>query len=114
MSDIQYRSLPTFTQQWTPGNVNDANWYRWSTQTENGTPPSSESAVTIGASPFTYTAPEKGFLVVSGGTITSVMISRIPNQFYLTGQTAGMFPLSQNDSLKFVFTGKPIMTFFPT
>lgn len=110
----QFRTVPTYEQQITPGNHNDSTWYRYFQQNEKGTPPSSETTVTLTASPFSYAAPAKGFVVISGGTVSAIMFSRTMGTFYLTGQTAGMFPLSQNDVLKITYTVKPSMVFVPT
>jgi hypothetical protein len=109
----QYRTVPTYTSAWTPGNKNDSTWYRYFQAAELGEPPSAEIPLTVTPSPFIYTAPKKGFMIVSGGTVTSIMISRTPPKYYATGETAGVFPLAQNDLIKVTFTGTPVMTFFP-
>jgi hypothetical protein len=114
MSTVQYRQPPTYTEQIATGQRNNQNWYRYFTQAELGTPPSGEVTLSPVSSPFAYTAPSKGFVIVSGGTVTSIMFSRTQNQFYLTGQTSGMFPVSQNDVLKVTFTAAPTMVFVPT
>lgn len=115
MQPIQYRALPTFTQQWTGGTTNDKNWYLYAQQAEQGLPPGAEMNIVAGASPFTYTAPAKGFVIVSGSGVSSIMFSRTPGQFYTTGTTAGSFPVSQSDLLKITYTGaKPVITFVPT
>lgn len=110
----QFRTVPTFTQAWTPGNKNDSYWYRYFQAAEEGQPPSGELPITVQGSPFTFTATKKGFVVISGGTVTSVMFSRTPGTFYLMGTTAGAFPMAQNDMLKVTYTGMPVMTFVPT
>lgn len=110
----QFRTVPTYTQQITPGNHNDSTWYRYFQQNESGTPPSSEMTITVAGSPFSYTAPSKGFVILSGGTVSAIMFSRTPGTFYLTGQTAGSFPVAQNDVLKVTYSAKPSMVFIPT
>lgn len=116
----QYRQAPTYTDQIASGQRNSATWYRYFQQAELGTPPAAEVPITgtaLGASPFSYIAPQKGFVIVSGGTVTSIMFSRTPGPppvFYNTGETAGEFPLAQNDVLKITYTVKPTVTFVPT
>ena len=114
MSTVQYRQAPTYTEQISTGQRNNQVWYRYFTQNEVGTPPSGEIAITANASPLSYTAPSKGFVIVSGGTVTSIMFSRTMNVFYLTGETAGVFPMAQNDVLKVTFSAAPSMVFIPT
>ena len=110
----QYRAVPTYTTPWTPGNKNDSTWYRYFQAGETGQPPSAEIAVTLTASPFIYQAPKKGYLVISGGTVTSIMISRTPPTYYLTGQTSGVIPVAQGDTVKITYTAAPTVTFFTT
>ncbi len=110
----QFRTVPTYDQQITPGNHNDSTWYRYFQQNEKGAPPSTEVPITIAASPFSFTFPSKGFVVISGGTVSVIMFSRTPGTFYLTGQTAGVFPGAQNDVLKVTYSAKPSMIFIPT
>ncbi len=114
MGTSQYRTVPTYEQQMTPGSHNDAAWYRYFQQNESGTPPSSEMPVTIAGSPFSFTAPSKGFVILSGGTVGNVMFSRTTGTFYLTGQTAGVFPMAQNDVLKVTYSVRPTLIFVPT
>ena len=113
----QFRQAPTYTDQIAAGQHNSATWYRYFQQAELGTPPGPETPITgaaLTASPFSYTAPQKGFMLVSGGTVTSIMFSRTPGVFYATGETAGQFTLAQNDVLKITYTVKPTVTFVPT
>lgn len=114
MSTNQFRTPPTFTEQLAAGVTNNSKWYRYFQQNELGTPPSNEIQITVGGSPFSYTATVKGFVILSGGTVTSVMFSRTLNQFYLTGQTSGVFPMAQNDVLKVSYSARPSMVFVPT
>lgn len=116
----QFRQAPTYTDQIAAGQHNSATWYRYFQQGEVGTPPSAEvplTAAQIGASPFSYQAPRKGFVIISGGTVSAIAFSRTlgpPPVFYATGLTAGIFPVSQNDVLRVTYSGKPVMTFVPT
>lgn len=114
MGTSQFRTVPTYDQQLSPGNHNDSTWYRYFQQNESGTPPSGELPVTLMASPFSYTAQLKGFVIVSGGTVANIMFSRTAGTFYLTGQTSGVFPMAQNDVIKVTYSAKPSLVFVPT
>lgn len=74
--------------------------------------PQSEVALTVGASPFTYQALIKGQVIISGGTVSAIAISRDGVTFYSTGQTAGTFQLCTGDRIRVTHTGAPSMTFF--
>lgn len=78
-------------------------------------PPGPVIPVIVGASPFTYKAPKRGALVISGGGLTMVEVTRDGVTFYNTGSFRGMFALSINDSIrvKYLTASAPLMTFFP-
>lgn len=76
--------------------------------------PGAVVVVTVGASPFVYKASQKGALVISGGALRRVEITRDGTTFYSTGAFRGMFPLSTNDSIRVTFTTAPVLTYFPT
>ena len=72
------------------------------------------STIKVGSSPFTYVAPVGGTVIVNGGSTTQIQFSRDGANFYITGQTAGMFPLSQGDQLIVTYpVAPPTMTFIP-
>lgn len=108
-----FRSAPDYTEPLTTGDNTTASWYRWFQNIDKGLPPSSELAVTITASPWTYTAPSRGFVLVTGGTVSLIQFSRTTGTFYPIGQTSGIFPVSQNDQLKVTYSAAPIVTFVP-
>jgi len=108
---LQYRGLPTYTEPVDDkGNMSTA-WRRWFSATDNGTPPAAEASITVGASPFAYQATQKGFVIVTGGTVSSIQFTRTGT--YSTGQTAGVFPVSLADILTVTWSVKPTMTFVP-
>lgn len=78
--------------------------------------PGAVAPVTVTASPFTYRAIQKGALVISGGSLRRVEVTRDGTTFYLTGTLRGMFPLSTNDSIRVTYIAAlvPVLTFFPT
>jgi len=86
----------------------------------SGTPPV-EVAITVGASPTTFTAPGIGTLLVSGGTGVSVNLNSRQNT---TGNAnaptpasyavpVGLIPMSQQDSVSITYTGVPTCIWFP-
>ena len=79
-------------------------------------PPGTVAPVVVGASPFTFTTAKKGALVISGGGLKLVEITRDGTNFYSTGAFRGMFPLSTNDSIRVTYLAAsvPVLTFFPT
>jgi|KBSSwiStaDraftv2_1062776.scaffolds.fasta_scaffold00686_14 hypothetical protein len=108
---LQYRALPTYTEPVDDKGNMSAAWRRWFSATDTGTPPAAEASITVGASPFTYQATQKGFVIVTGGTVSSIQFTRTGT--YSTGQTAGVFPVSLADILTVTWSGKPTMTFVP-
>lgn len=108
---IQYRGLPTYQEPMDDKGNMRASWRRWFAATDNGTPPAAELSITVGASPFAYQSTQKGFVVVNGGTVSAISVTR--NGTYTTGQTTGVFPLSLADILTVTWSVKPTMTFFP-
>lgn len=71
-------------------------------------------AITVGASPYTYTAPFDGMVAVSGGTVTGLDISRDGGSTFLaTGVLAGCVPVARLDQVQFTHAGAPTATFFP-
>lgn len=109
----QFAALPQVNQQISARGQTSTAWYRFFADVFAGRPPQAESSVTAGASPFTYTALRKGFLIVQGGTVSLVQWSRGGVTNHATGQTQGMFPLSQADSLVITYSGAPTLTFVP-
>ena len=109
----QFRQAPTYDSPLIRGEQTNSVWYRYLQANEQGVPPSGEASVTPTGSPYTYTAPRKGFLIVSGGTVSAIAFARL-GPFYGTGQTAGTFTLALNDKLKITYSGAPTLTFVPT
>lgn len=69
--------------------------------------------ITVSASPFVYTAPSSGSVVISGGGIENVEFDRAPAGFITLGAFRGSFPMAQNDQLRVTYTEAPAMTFIP-
>lgn len=69
-------------------------------------------SVTVGSSPFTYTAYSDGIAVITGGTVSSVSYSR-QGTSVATGLMDSIFPLRRADQLVVTYTLAPTMTFMP-
>lgn len=71
------------------------------------------AAITVGASPFEYTAATEGYVAVKGGTVTSLEITRGADTIDV-GVTAGCIPMSQGDILTITHAGAPTANFVAT
>lgn len=70
------------------------------------------SAITVGASPFTYTASFAGSVAITG-SVTSISFKR-QGISVATGMTTGMIPVCRYDQLVVTYPGAaPTMTFIP-
>lgn len=110
----QRNSLPNYPVPLKVGEFTSKDWYFFWAGLYNGLPPAAEVAVTPGISPYTYSAPVRGSLIVNGGTVTVVAFSRDGVTFYTTGAIAGMFLLNAADQLKITYAVAPTLTFVPT
>jgi hypothetical protein len=108
---MSYQSAPSYEQPLTSKGQTSQSWYRFFQGIYLGTPPSAETVITVGISPFAYLAPAKGFMIVSGGTVSAIQFTRA--QTTLTNQTSGIFPLSQGDTLTVTYSGLPSMVWVP-
>ena len=108
-----FRTAPTYNEPLITGKVTTASWYRWFQSIDKGEPPSSEVTVAVSGSPFIYTAPSKGFAIITGGTVSQIEFSRTAGTFYPTGQTTGTFPVNSGDKLQITFSAPPSVIFVP-
>jgi hypothetical protein len=108
---VSYQTVPTYEQSLSKSGQTSQVWYRYFQGLFLGTPPAAEATITLGASPYTYTAAQKGFMVIRGGTVSAVQFTRSVTT--LTGQTAGIFPLSNGDQLTVTYSGLPTMVWVP-
>lgn len=111
MSD--FLTLPNYRQALADKGNTSSPWYKFFSGLFTGKPPSAEVTVTVGTSPYTYTATQRGFLIVQGGTVSLIQWSRGGVANHTTGQTQGCFPVSAGDSLIITYTGAPNVTFVP-
>src|ERR1700747_597948 len=109
----QLNRMPDYNQPLMTKGVMASGWARFFQGLWSGTPTANLSGVTLGSSPFTYAAPAGGTLIVNGGTVSQVKYSRDAANFYVTGQTQGMFPISQGDQLVISYSVPPTLVFAP-
>lgn len=105
--------MPTYQSPLEVQGATTRGWYTFWLGLLQGQPSGTPVGITVGVSPFSYVAPNGGNVVVSGGTVSQIAFSRDGINFYVTGVTAGMIPVSQFDTVKVTYTVKPTMTFIP-
>jgi hypothetical protein len=106
-----FNSAPTYDTPLTVKGSTHTTWYRFFQNIYKGAPPSSESTLVLGASPWAYNAPSAGFVIIRGGTVSAVQFTRSVTT--LTGQTQGVFPVSQGDTLTITYSVLPTVTWVP-
>jgi len=110
----QYNKLPNFNVPLTNGRITEKNWFFFWAGLFKGLPPGNVEPITLDASPYIYSPPVKGFVLLSGGTVSAVAFSRDGVTYYATGETAGQFTLSAQDFLRVTYSVAPTLTFVPT
>lgn len=71
------------------------------------------ASITPGGSPFTYTAPGFGVVVVTGGSVSAISVKR-QGTSVSTGITTGLIPVARYDQVVVTYSPTaPTMTFIP-
>lgn len=70
------------------------------------------ASVTVGSSPFTYSATAVGHLAIVGGTVTSVEIVRGSSNVTLSSGPP-LVPMDNGDSVVITYSAAPTMTWLP-
>ena len=70
-------------------------------------------SITVGASPFSYTAAFSGSVTVTAGTVSLISIVR-QGTTVATGVTTGIFPAARGDVVQVTYTVAPTMKFLPS
>lgn len=73
--------------------------------------PQAPTGVTVGASPFAYTAPTSGTVCASGGAITSVALARNGTTVYTSALAADSVPVAKGDVVTITYTAAPTVYF---
>lgn len=83
-------------------------WFQQFTQ-----PPSAVAAVTVGASPFSYTVNNIGQIIVSGGTVSAITLIRGSDSFILYTSTATprAILVSIGDTVQITYSVLPTIKF---
>lgn len=75
--------------------------------------PDAATPIAVGASPFTFQNTTPGNVIVSGGTVSSIEVSRNRGEFINAGLLSGMYFLSPGDSFRVTYAVTPTMTWVP-
>ena len=70
------------------------------------------STLTVGASPYAYTASVRGEVIISGGTVTAVTLTRSGTTVTMP-MLSGAYSMMAGDVLTVTYTAAPTMTFVP-
>ena len=70
------------------------------------------TGVPVGASPFAYVAGERGSVCITGGTVSSVTLTR-HGVTVNPGSLAGYVPVSQGDTVTVTYSVAPTIDFIP-
>lgn len=73
--------------------------------------PGAIQAVTVGASPFAYTATTDGFLAITGGTVSGVTFKRGTTTVNVA---TGNVPVRNGDIVTVTYTAAPTVNFMPS
>ena len=68
---------------------------------------------TVGASPWSYTAPAVGNVIVQAGTVSAITITHLGGSAVNVGVTAGVIPVIAGDKVTITYTVAPTVTFMP-
>lgn len=71
------------------------------------------AAVTPGASPYTYTAPAAGSVVITGGTVSAIQLKRGTTTITVASASPAVVPVSAGDQVITTYTAAPTMSFVP-
>lgn len=109
----QFNRLPEYNEPLSTKGNTQRGWYSFWAGLFTGQSTGPASSVVAGTSPFTYKAAQGGTLIIQGGTVSMVSFSRDGVTNFNTGQTQGLFPLSQGDILIITYSATPNLTFLP-
>lgn len=109
----QLNRMPEYNEHLTTKGETTRGWYSFFAGLFTGQPVGQPVSVALATSPMAYRATQGGHLIIQGGTVTMVSLSRDGVTNFNTGQTQGIFPLSQGDTLFITYTGTPVLTFVP-
>jgi len=84
-------------------------WNNWFQQFSQQAP--AVAAVTVGTSPFSYTANVDGRLIISGGTVSAIDLVRGTVTISLSTVRPLIIPISIGDTVSIIYTVLPTVQF---
>lgn len=87
-------------------------WYQFFTRLAQLTAESPMTAVTPGTSPYTYKAGTIGNLFITGGTVSSIVLTR--SAVSITCQENQFIPMAAGDTVEITYSVVPTVTFVPS
>lgn len=86
-------------------------WNSWFQQFSQPAP--AVAPIAVGASPFSYTANSNGTLIISGGTVSLISLTRGPTTILIATSTAiaRIVPISIGDTVNVTYTVLPTLQF---
>lgn len=75
--------------------------------------PAGIAPVQVSGSPFIYLASASGTLSITGGTVSSITLTR-NNVATPTGITAGLVPVANDDTVTITYSAAPTVNFIPS
>lgn len=87
-------------------------WYMFLVRLAQLTAESPMVAPAVGASPFTFTAGTIGHMFATGGTVSSIVLTRSGTS--IACQANQFIPMAAGDTITVTYTVAPTMTFVPS
>lgn len=84
-------------------------WQQYLQQFTQAPPPFMQ--ITVDGSPFSYIAREPGYVIISGGTVSAITLTRGSTTLTFTGQL--QVPVSINDTVTVTYSVLPTIRFIP-
>lgn len=109
----QFNRLPEYNEALVTKGNTTRGWYSFFAGLMTGQATGLPATVAPSVSPYSYKAAQGGTLIVQGGAVSMVSFNRDGVTNFNTGQTQGMFPLSQGDTLIITYSAAPNLTFVP-
>lgn len=109
----QFNRIPTYNEAIVTKSNISKGWYSFLAGLLTGQPTGLPSQIVLTGSPFSYKAAQGGTLIIQGGTVSMVSFTRDGTTNFNTGQTQGLFPVSQGDTLILTYSSAPTVTFVP-
>lgn len=86
-------------------------WYQWAVRISQLSAERPIAAIAVGVSPFVYTSSTIGHLLVSGGTVSSIVLDRSGVDVACTKDV--FIPMAANDTVTVTYSVLPTVTFVP-